>query len=180
MAFRARDIWEDNNGNIMLALCFGIVAFGCFGIYWSQVTRVKPFRARFPMPFLHDGADPHESTLRVKCDGLQNEYSICQIAVYQGEVGFNDPESAVMLIARKGVKGVAVWEVNGLPKGKFAVVAFEDRNENGILDRGPSGAPIERFGVSNNPSVEIFPTFQDAAIEIDGEANIEIHLQEVK
>ncbi len=177
MASKAYEMWEDNNGNAMLALCFAIVAFGSFAIYWSQATRITPMRVRFPIAPVIEGAQRNESTLRVRCDGLQSDIGICQLSVYHGSEGFNDPESAVMHISRQAKSGVALWELNGLPNGAFALTVFEDRNGNGQLDKGPDGVPIERYGFSNNPKTAGIPSFDEACIELNEMAEVEIHLR---
>ena len=61
----------------------------------------------------------------------------------------------------KGEKGVShgfffpadskvITKTIRLPKGNYGIKVSQDENKNKVLDRGPSGHPIERFGYSNN------------------------------
>lgn len=50
-------------------------------------------------------------------------------------------------VAPKSGRAVAKLE---LPPGVYAVMAFEDRNDNGRLDTLPIGLPVEPYGFSNN------------------------------
>lgn len=44
----------------------------------------------------------------------------------------------------------AVFQFTNLPVGEYAARAFHDENNNGELDKGIFGQPIEGWGVSNN------------------------------
>lgn len=44
----------------------------------------------------------------------------------------------------------AVFQFTNLPTGEYAARAFHDENNNGELDKGIFGQPIEGWGVSNN------------------------------
>lgn len=44
----------------------------------------------------------------------------------------------------------ATFIFKNLPTGEYAVRAFHDQNNNGILDKGVFGQPIEGWGVSND------------------------------
>lgn len=44
----------------------------------------------------------------------------------------------------------AVFQFTNLPAGEYAARAFHDENNNGELDKGIFGQPIEGWGVSNN------------------------------
>lgn len=46
----------------------------------------------------------------------------------------------------------AEYTFRNVPFGIYAVKAFEDSNENGILDKGAFGIPKEKYGFSNVPA----------------------------
>ena len=62
--------------------------------------------------------------------------------------------------------GTVKVKVPDVPPGTFAVLAFEDANGNGQLDR-VLGIPNESWGMSRAPAA-VFgpPKFEDAAIEV--------------
>ena len=59
--------------------------------------------------------------------------------------------------------------VEGLPRGVYAVTAFQDENGNGELDRNFIGLPKEPTGVSNDARGKMGPPkFKAAAFELNG------------
>ncbi|MCP1335524.1 DUF2141 domain-containing protein [Hyphomicrobiales bacterium FT118] len=49
--------------------------------------------------------------------------------------------------ARQGSQGFGFFR---LPPGEYAVIVFHDENDNGLLDTGIFGVPVEGYGFSNN------------------------------
>ncbi len=68
--------------------------------------------------------------------------------------------------------GDTVVTLKDIPAGTWAVLAYQDENENKELDRNFIGIPKENYGFSRNP-VSRFgpPSFEDAAIEVRDGAN---------
>ena len=68
--------------------------------------------------------------------------------------------------------GETVVTVKDVPPGTWAVLAYQDENENKELDRNFIGIPKENYGFSRNP-VSRFgpPSFEDAAIPVREGAN---------
>jgi uncharacterized protein (DUF2141 family) len=72
--------------------------------------------------------------------------------------------------AREGENVIAV---PGVPKGTWAVLAYQDENENGELDRNLIGIPKENYGFSRDAASRFGPPgFDDAAIQVDGELTV--------
>jgi uncharacterized protein (DUF2141 family) len=60
-----------------------------------------------------------------------------------------------------------VLKVHGVPRGRWAILAYQDENENGILDRNLLGIPSENYGFSRDARGRFGPpSFDDAAIEV--------------
>ena len=52
---------------------------------------------------------------------------------------------------RVGVKDRTIEiPCKGIPAGTYAISLFQDENENGKLDTGAFGRPLEKFGFSND------------------------------
>ena len=72
-------------------------------------------------------------------------------------------------VAVKGPE--AVIRIPGIPKGRYGVAVFHDKNGNGKFDQGLFGVPLEDFGFSRDAPVLLGPpSFEDAAITIPDEA----------
>ena len=65
-----------------------------------------------------------------------------------------------------------------LPLGTYAVSVFHDENEDGQINQGGFGIPLEGFGFSQNPSITTrAPEFSETAIIVVGaETKTEIEL----
>jgi uncharacterized protein (DUF2141 family) len=79
--------------------------------------------------------------------------------------------------AREGDNTIAVRDV---PAGNWAVLAFQDVNGNGELDRNFIGIPSENYGFSRDARGKFGPpSFEDAVIAVseDGPtvANVKLH-----
>lgn len=63
--------------------------------------------------------------------------------------------------------GETTVTLKDIPPGTWAVLAYQDANDNGQLDRNFIGIPSENYGFSRNaPSRFGPPGFEDAAIEV--------------
>ena len=60
----------------------------------------------------------------------------------------------------------AMWIVNNLPFGTYAVTVHHDVNDNGEMERRWFGKPKEPTGASTNPSLRFGPpTFENSRFE---------------
>ena len=76
-----------------------------------------------------------------------------------------------------GSTGTHTLLVDALAPGRYAVMAYVDRNGNGKLDRGMFGRPTEPYGFSNGGGRFGPPDFADAVIDVaDTGAAIHIDL----
>jgi uncharacterized protein (DUF2141 family) len=67
--------------------------------------------------------------------------------------------------------GAVVVVIRGVPPGVYAAQAYQDANDNGILDRDWLGFPKEGMGFSRNAPMRFGPpAFQDAAFRVGTEA----------
>ena len=70
------------------------------------------------------------------------------------------------------------FEIEGLASGTYALVVFEDRNKNGILDQNKLGIPQEPFGFSK-AKLGLFgpPSFRKASFNFPEESEVEVVLK---
>ncbi|MDR1455778.1 MAG: DUF2141 domain-containing protein [Tannerella sp.] len=78
----------------------------------------------------------------------------------------------------KGVKTqitdtIMVVTFTDLPKGKYAVSAYQDMNKNGRLDRNIIGIPKEKYGFSNKDNK---PDYTKSAFDFNNDLTINITL----
>lgn len=75
--------------------------------------------------------------------------------------------------------GETTVSVKGVPSGTWAVLAYQDENGNGELDRNLLGIPKEPYGFSRDARSKFGPPgFEDAAFEVgEGQATASVRLR---
>ncbi len=95
-------------------------------------------------------------------------------ALYTASNWLGDPQQGERQPA--GDKAVLVYR--NLPAGSYAVSVFHDENGNGKLDSNVAGVPLERYGFSRDARGRMGPpTFADAAIDLQADTTVTIHLR---
>ncbi|MFW5876078.1 MAG: DUF2141 domain-containing protein [Myxococcota bacterium] len=87
-------------------------------------------------------------------------------ALFDRPEGFpSDPDRALRGLSRRAREGRVVCPFGPVPAGTYAVAVIHDEDDDGELDTGLVGRPLEPWGVSNNPRGPVFgpPSFEDAA-----------------
>jgi uncharacterized protein (DUF2141 family) len=122
------------------------------------------------------GEQSHRLTIEI--DGLKSNAGKVAFAVFDSKEPYDrrsDPlRSTFLPVVDRGCG----WVVEDLPTGRYAVMVFHDRNDNGELDKRPLGIPKEPYGFSNDARDPFGPpSFEDAAILVDGDLTIEVRLR---
>lgn len=75
--------------------------------------------------------------------------------------------------------GDNVVKVANVPAGTWAVLVFQDKNENGKLDQTLFGIPLEDYGFSRDARGHFgAPSFEDAAIEVRDDPTVaRVHIK---
>lgn len=84
--------------------------------------------------------------------------SLCAGTLDPRTCGFSDRQPAS--------GGTMRFTFTDVPPGRYAVLAFEDLNGNGTLDRTKLGLPLEPFALSRDAGRRHTPTFEQAAIAV--------------
>jgi uncharacterized protein (DUF2141 family) len=122
----------------------------------------------FSVALFSRSVEASAETVTVRVTGFRGNVGKVDVMLWKEGAGFpTQPEKSV---ARKSVQVTgAQMEVSftGLPKGRYAVAAYQDLNSNGSLDRSLLGWPTEPVGASNG-ATGMFgpPRFRDAAFEL--------------
>jgi uncharacterized protein (DUF2141 family) len=127
------------------------------------------------------GALPVQAAnLAVTIAGIHSNAGEILIGLYDREDAF---KSAIDSSATKSALLPQTWRIFGaalrakagsqsiiftqLPPGRYAIIAFQDENDNGLLDENALGVPIEGVGFSNNAQGFLSaPSFDKASIDL--------------
>ena len=131
----------------------------------------------------------HAANLALTIEGVRSDVGEVLIGVYGDADGF---KSAIDSSATKSALLPQAWRIVGvslrakagsqsiiftqLPPGRYAVIAFHDENDNGLLDANVFGVPTEGYGFSNNAQGFLgAPSFDAAAVTI-GQADVSVSI----
>ena len=74
--------------------------------------------------------------------------------------------------------GSAEFVIKDLSPGVYAVTVIHDEDSSGDLNTGFLGIPVEKVGMSNNPTARFGPpSFRKASFELDQSLTLEILLE---
>ena len=120
---------------------------------------------------------PQQIVLKIKITGIEELRGAIMIAAYSDEATFLGAQAASSGIFE--VKGHVVDAELSLPPGTYGISVFHDINGDRELNTNFLGIPKEPTGFSNNAKGKFGPpSFQDAAIRLDGnmhQISIEVH-----
>lgn len=100
-----------------------------------------------------------------------------RIAVFSSANGFPKHDSAVKKLALDSSAAELTCPIE-LQSQTFAVAAFQDVNNDGVLNRSSFGIPTEPYGFSRNAQGQMGPpAFEDAAVS--GVSKVDLHLRKL-
>jgi uncharacterized protein (DUF2141 family) len=111
--------------------------------------------------------------LTVSISGLKNNTGNVKVGLYNSEGAF-------LKIKYKSIpseikSNTAMVTFVGIPKGEYAISAYQDENSNGILDRNVMGIPTEDVACSNNAKGFMGPPkYEDAKFTINKDSKIDV------
>jgi len=108
-------------------------------------------------------------TLTVDVQGVPDSQGSVRAALFDGPSGFPSKKAAKAFTSAKAAQGRIELSFADLPAGRYAIVAFQDSNDNKVLDRNFLGKPTEGLGFSNGAKPNFGPPpFENAAFAFDG------------
>lgn len=133
-----------------------------------------------------------ETFTHVSCKGAPNEVRITirnvkkNAGLVTAELYRNEPENFLKKAGREfrvrfaAHAPVTQFCLTAPAEGKFAVVAYHDRNANLKFDKNPFGLPAEPYGVSQNPVIRLAPPpIEETLFDVSGDgAAIDIRLRD--
>ena len=113
------------------------------------------------------GGSASAATVEVKVSGVAGGKGKINAAVCDKEHFLKDCTYSGSAQAKAGQTMVTI---DNVPKGTWAVLVYQDENQNNKLDRNFIGMPTENYAFSRDARGKFGPPdFNDAAIEIGGD-----------
>lgn len=110
-------------------------------------------------------------TLTIRIEGADSDEGLVQGLIFNSPEGFPDnPEKAYITLSAEIKKGTAIFNVEGISPGEYAVVVFHDRDSDGKMRYGLFGIPKDKYGFSNNARNKFSaPSFERASFKVKNE-----------
>ena len=113
-----------------------------------------------------------QKTITATVVNISNNEGKVSFALYNKETFMKTPLQAKNA---KVVNGRSTVVFEKLESGRYAILYFHDRNNNGKMDFKDNGMPMEDYGVSNNVISFAPPSYQDAKFDLgDKDLSLEI------
>ncbi|AXV89399.1 hypothetical protein CJO78_17575 (plasmid) [Ralstonia solanacearum] len=133
------------------------------------------------LALLQLGATASAATLTVTVEGARSRQGTVRAALFRDAAHWLKPDDAARasVAALDSVTGDSVTFVYAdLSAGRYALSVFQDANGDGKLDTNPAGLPIELYGFSRDVRGRFGPpSFDAAAIDVQGDQHVTIHLR---
>jgi uncharacterized protein (DUF2141 family) len=104
--------------------------------------------------------------LDVTITGIRPGAGSIRVALYHDPSSFRHESQAVAVLSAPALHGSAKVIFQGIPAGRYAVLAYHDANDNRKLDLTMGMFPREGWGLSNNPHVFGPPHFEPSAFDV--------------
>jgi len=116
---------------------------------------------------------PDTSNLTVTIDNLKNDSGVVRLAIFDKESAFPDKgEKAYRTSVSKIKNGKATIVFKDVAHGTYAISAFHDANNDGVMNKNAFGIPKEGYGFSNNAMRNFAPpSFSEASFKVDESNN---------
>jgi len=108
------------------------------------------------------------ANIEVRVTGVVAGKGKVAVAVCDKDTFLKDCKYSAKAPAKDGENVITVKDV---PAGTWAVLSYQDENDNGELDRNIVGIPQENYGFSRDARGRFGPpSFEDAAFAVSGDA----------
>ena len=137
-----------------------------WGAFLRQIAYVQLCAFTIALPAV--AAESLEAReLTVVVGNLRSGDGQVRIALWSNPETFATEDTALAEASQAARLGDMRFTFQGLPPGRYAVVAYHDENGNGGFDQTWIGLPDEGLGFSNGAWIGLgAPSFEEAAVEI--------------
>lgn len=145
-----------------------------------RVRTIKTAVLSAAVPLLVAQEAAGAGALQVRITGFESTGGALAIALFDNAADYETQSNAVRRAWLEVSGAEVVWEVESLPAGEYALIAYQDTNGNREIDFRVLGMPKEPVGVSNNARGVLGPPGFDAAkfsVGNDGTAHQHLRLR---
>lgn len=117
-------------------------------------------------------AQSGDASVAIRWTGIKAAEGKVTVALFDSEAAFKATKNPVRTAEVPAAAGSVETAWTGLKPGRYAAVAYHDRDANGKLNTLPVGLPTEAYGFSNNARGRFGPpSWSAASFEVRPGAN---------
>ncbi|MFO1062579.1 MAG: DUF2141 domain-containing protein [Pirellulales bacterium] len=137
--------WGGNHGNLLVGMACCVMLLAWSVGYFQLIPEIT-ITDSSNQPRV--GPKPTSAVLNIEITGFVSKNGLCSIALHDLN-GTATPALPIRNVALEITDENVLWSVSNLPFGKYAVIAFQDTNKDGILSLAPGDAGEPR-GISGS------------------------------
>lgn len=117
--------------------------------------------------FANNNLKESAGSIKIIVTGFSSDKGMARAGIYYNTAGkrINQQLSAHYNLAAVISQQKAIFEINKLQPGRYAVSVMHDSNNNHKMDYNWMNIPEEQYGFSNNPIIRVSPPlFEECAV----------------
>ncbi len=115
--------------------------------------------------------------LTVKIEGIKSTDGFLYIALHNSDKTWMTDQQPVQGQKLPMVEKSMQVVFKDLPEGDYGVTLYQDKNDNGHIDKNGIGIPTEPYGFSQNGGSFGPPSFDNAKVKVAADTETTIYLQ---
>lgn len=115
--------------------------------------------------------------LTVKVDGIKSTEGFLYVSLHNTDKTWMTAQPPVQGQKLPMSDKTMTVVFKDIPEGDYAVMLYQDKNDNGQIDKNTLGIPSEPYGFSNNGGAFGPPGFKDSSVNLKENTEITIYLQ---
>jgi uncharacterized protein (DUF2141 family) len=107
-------------------------------------------------------------TIEMVISETSSDKGVIQLLIFDQEKGWPETlDDAWKVVTLPIENGIAKKSIADVPVGKYSIIVFHDKDENGEIRKNKVGYPLDKFGFSNNPSLLFgIPSFEKCSQKV--------------
>lgn len=132
----------------------------------------------FILGVIYGNPEPVETTdLKIIITNIQTLKGNIEIGIFNNPKTFLQKGKEYKTYSKKVTNDTLIFILNGVPKDKYAISVYHDKNSDNECNLNFFGIPVEPYGFSKNYKPKIRkPRFEDCKIDVQKEMSITIQL----
>jgi len=117
-------------------------------------------------------------SIDIEVFGIENQKGSIFIGLFNSKENFPKKDAVYKGMILEINSKVIKYQFADIPNGAYAVSIFQDKNNNGKLDKNFIGIPSEKYGFSNNARGSFSsPSFDEAKFEFVDNISINVEIK---